>query len=101
LFNKKLKSIKNKSINNAISSIKQYIISKGYKIEIVNHLVEESKEMIYKLIPEDEALEKDYLTAKRKYSKDKTKEKQNILAYLLRKGYTYNKIKTRMEADHE
>ncbi len=101
LFNKKLKSIKNKSIKVAIQNIKQYITNKGYHYALVNNVVDNLRYEIEKNLDEDQSLNKDYLIAKKKYSKDKTKEYQNILAYLLRKGYTYNKIKKRMEANYE
>ena len=60
---------------------------------VVNSL----KDDIAETIKEDESLEKDYLKAKNKYGKDKEKEHNNIVSYLMRKGYKYSKIKQRME----
>lgn len=97
LYQKKLKSIKNKSAIKAVQDIKQFIIKKGYSFELVNKVVNSLKNNIADIIKEDDALEKDYLKAKNKYSKDKQKEYNNILSYLMRKGYNYSKIKQRME----
>ena len=96
LLQKKLKSIKKGSYKKALQDIKQFIINKGYHFDVANQIVDEYKEEIRKAIPEDDSLEKDFLFALKKYQKDKTKEYKNILAYLLRKGYSYNKIKERM-----
>lgn len=101
LLQKKLKSIRKGSYKKAISDIKQFIVHKGYRFDVVNRIVDEFKDDIRKQIPEDESLEKDFQYALKKYQKDKTKEYKNILAYLLRKGYSYNKIKERMGEYHE
>ena len=96
LYQKKLKSTKNKSINRAVQDIKQFIIRKGYDYALVNKVIESKKSEIINSVSEDDALDKDYLIAKKKYSKKPEKEYQNTISYLLRKGYTYNKIKERM-----
>ncbi|XMB71980.1 RecX family transcriptional regulator [Mycoplasmatota bacterium WC30] len=96
LYQKKLRSTKNKSTNKAIQDIKQFIIRKGYDYSLVNQTIESKRAEIANSVSEDDALDKDYLIAKKKYSKKPEKEYQNILSYLLRKGYTYNKIKERM-----
>lgn len=96
LLQKKLRQSKNKSLNKTLQDIKQFIIRKGYEYEMVNSVINQHKDEIASLISEDDALDKDYLTAKKKYGKDKSKEAKNILSNLLRKGYRYNKIKERM-----
>ncbi len=101
LIQKKLKSIKKSSHKKAIQSIKQYIVNKGYSFDLVNKMIEIHKSDIRSNISEDESLEKDFQYAIKKYHKDKTKEYKNILAYLLRKGYSYNKIKERMGEYYE
>lgn len=100
IIKKKIKSIKHKSLQVTIQNLKQFIINKGYSYEIVNQVIDRLKDEISNFIDEDNALDKDYMIAKKKYSKDKTKEYQNILSYLLRKGYSYNKIKVRMGEEH-
>jgi len=101
LFQKKLHQSKNKSLNRTIQDIKQFIIRKGYNYEMVNLVINQNKEEIASSISEDDALNKDYIAAKKKYSKDKSKEYQNILSNLLRKGYNYNEIKVRMGVKDE
>jgi regulatory protein len=95
LFNKKLNSIKNKSINIATQNIKQFLVTKGYSFESVASFVDKSKTLIRAKINEDEILEKDYLIAERKYKKS-TNKRMNIISYLLRKGYDYGKVKMMM-----
>lgn len=101
LLQKKLKSIKKSSFKKAIQDIKQFIINKGYSYEVVNQSVDHHIDEIRQNISEDDSLEKDFQYAVKKYQKDKTKEYKNILAYLLRKGYSYNKIKVRMGEYYE
>lgn len=101
LLQKKLKSIKKGSYKKAVIDIKQFIVNKGYHFDVVNSVVDAYRDEIRKAVPENESLEKDFQLALRKYQKDKTKEYQNILAYLLRKGYSYNKIKERMGEYYE
>lgn len=101
LYQKKLSQSKNKSLNKTIQDIKQFIIRKGYDYELVHAIVERFREEISGAISEDDALKKDYLIAKKKYSKDKETASKNILSSLLRKGYTYQKIKARMGGTDE
>lgn len=96
LYQKKLGQSKNKSLSRTIQDIKQFIIRKGYDYELVNAIINQHKEEIASTISEEDALDRDYLLAKKKYSKDKSKYSKNILSSLLRKGYSYNKIKARM-----
>ncbi len=101
LYQKKLTQSKNKSLNKTIQDIKQFIIRKGYDYEMVNSMVERFREEISNTISEEDALKKDYLLAKKKYSKNKETAASNILSSLLRKGYTYQKIKERMGGTYE
>ena len=101
LYYKKIKSIKNKSLNRAVEDIKKFIINKGYNYALVNSFVNNKRSELEKNISENLSLEKDYNYAIKKYNKNKSKEFSNILSYLLRKGYTYNKIKVIMDKGRE
>ena len=92
LFNKKLNSIKNKSINKATQNIKQYLVTKGYSYEQVSNYVNKSSSIIKEKISEDEIIAKDYIVAQKKY-KDSPNKRTNVISYLLRRGYNYAKIK--------
>lgn len=95
LFNKKLGSIKNKSINTATQNLKQFLITKGYSFETVASFCAKSADLISETINEDDSLGRDYAVALKKYKDSKDKRK-NTISYLLRKGYNYSKIKAKM-----
>ena len=95
LFNKKLGSIKNKSVKIATQNIKQFLVTKGYSYEVVGTYVDGSIEFIKDIISEDDILVKDFKVAVKKY-KSSPNRKKNLIAYLLRKGYDYSKIKVVM-----
>lgn len=92
LLEKKLASIKDKSFNQTIQTLKQFLSRKGYDLESINFVVDQNIALIRSSIDEDKNLLRDYEIAKKKYKtkEDKTKK---ILAFLMRKGYLYSKIK--------
>lgn len=92
LFHKKLVSIKHKSIIVAKQMITKDLANKGYDYQTIKLLIEKNNELINQTMMEDKTLLKDYETANKKY-KDSSNKTKNILAYLLRKGYSYSKIK--------
>lgn len=98
LFNKKLKTIKNKSTNQAIKDITKFLVEKGYSYELVKSFMTTKKTIIKSTINDLEVLQKDFLVAKRKY-KNKGNINQSIIAYLLRKGYNYNDISNILRGD--
>lgn len=98
LFNKKLKSMKNKSTNQAFKDMTKYLIDKGYNYETVKHFMEHKKDIVKSTINELDSLTKDYLLARKKY-KSKENKTQSMIAYLLRKGYNYNDILNILRSD--
>lgn len=96
LFNKKIASLKPQSIRQAIQKIKTTIVNKGYDISLVNTVVNNHQATIEEKIDEDEALTKDIQYALKKYKNQETKKNEKILASLLRKGYSYHKIKSKL-----
>ncbi|MBI9008740.1 MAG: RecX family transcriptional regulator [Tenericutes bacterium] len=99
LFLKKLNSIKNKSIRIATQNIKQFLVTKGYSFEAVDRFVTKSIYLIKERINEEDVLAKDYQVAIKKYKSSENK-KQNVISYLLRKGYDYSKIKVILGEDN-
>lgn len=82
LVNKKKSSMKNKSYYMFIQKMKNDLFNMGYDSYMIDDCLQNIKY-------ESNALEKDYEKAKKKYD-DETK----IINYLLRKGYSYEEIKT-------
>ncbi len=82
LINKKKSIMKNKSYYMFVQKIKNDLYNMGYDSNMIDDLLQNIKY-------ESNALKNDYEKAKKKYS-DGTK----IMNYLLRKGYSYEEIKT-------
>ena len=83
LVNKKKSIMKNKSYYMFIQKMKNDLYNMGYDSEMIDSFLENVKY-------ESNALNHDYEKAKKKYSNDNTK----LINYLLRKGYSYEEIKT-------
>ena len=83
LVNKKKSVMKNKSYYMFIQKMKNDLYNMGYDSEMIDSFLENVKY-------ESNALNHDYEKAKKKYSNDNTK----LINYLLRKGYSYEEIKT-------
>ena len=96
LINKKISSLKPQSERNAIQKLKQSLLNLGYNSSLVDSLISQNMNDLIQKSDEDTALSKDILTAKRKYRDLETKKTEKILAYLLRKGYAYHKIKSKL-----
>lgn len=92
LFKKKLASIKHKSITFAKQSLSQNLINKGYNYDVVKAFIDKNNTLIQQTVMEDKSIQRDFELATKKY-KDSINKTKNILAYLLRKGYGYSKIK--------
>ena len=92
LLKKKLDSIKDKSFNKTIQTLKQFLVRKGYNIVSINLAVDRNNVLITSYINEDKSLLKDYEIASKKYRNKEDKQKK-ILTFLMRKGYHYSKIK--------
>jgi len=82
LVNKKKSIMKNKSYYMFVQKMKNDLYNMGYESEMIDNCLENIKY-------ESDALKHDYEKAKKKYS-DNTK----LINYLLRKGYSYEEIKT-------
>ncbi len=93
LLNKKLKSIKNKTVTVAMHNVTKYLVDKGYNYDISKSFIEENKILFENQIKESDILKKDYEQAKKKYL-NKEKSRELMMAYLLRKGHAYQAIKT-------
>ena len=93
LLEKKIHSLKKQSSRQMNIKIKQYLVDKGYDFELVNRAIDSHRSLIERFADEDSALKRDLQNAKRKYRFEDQKKTEKIYAYLLRKGYSYHKIK--------
>ncbi|MBN2540269.1 MAG: RecX family transcriptional regulator [Bacilli bacterium] len=96
LFDRKVDSLKKQSVTKAINQIKRFLVNKGYSFEDVNQVVSNNMNQIRSVSNEEEAILDDIRQAYRKYRNENEKKKEKILAYLLRKGYTYHTIKLKI-----
>ncbi len=99
LLSKKVHGIKTQSIKKSIDQLKRFIVNKGYDYSTIDSLIRERMDEIEDKSNEDEALVKDIALAKKKYKTVTTQKKDKILAFLLRKGYSYHKIKAKLGDD--
>lgn len=91
IINKKKKIMKEKSYFMYVNKLKSELYSKGYYENDIN-------EKLSNISYESNAIEKDIDKAIRKYKNDKNK----IINYLLRKGYSYDEIKNNIrEVNYE
>jgi len=96
LAERKLASMKKQSVSKSIQQLKTFLVNKGYDFEIVNEVVNQHLSDIKESSDEEEAIQGDIVQAYRRYRNETTKKKEKILAYLLRKGYTYHTIKAKI-----
>jgi len=102
LLERKLKSLRPQSVSKTMQTIKQFIVNKGYDYSDIDSAINEHHSLIVTEASEDSALEKDLSYAIRKYAEETKKKHEKIVGYLLRKGYSYHKIKVKMgEYDEE
>jgi len=102
LLERKLKSLRPQSVSKTMQTIKQFIVNKGYDYSDIDSAINEHHSLIVTEASEDSALEKDLSYAIRKYAEETKKKHEKIVGYLLRKGYSYHKIKVIMgEYDEE
>lgn len=95
LFDRKLDSLKNQSVTKSVNQLKRFLVNKGYTFEQVNEVVSDNMNSIQSVSDEEEAILDDIRQAYKKY-RNETEKKEKILAYLLRKGYTYHTIKLKI-----
>jgi len=96
LFEKKLQATKPQSVAKTIQSLRQFIVNKGYEFADVDEVFNRNIDIIKDKSSEDKALEKDVLQAVRKYKHEEKNKMEKIYGYLLRKGYSYHKIKAKL-----
>ncbi|QWB99598.1 RecX family transcriptional regulator [Mycoplasmatota bacterium] len=91
---KKLKSMKNKSMQKVMISLKTFITNKGYDYTDVKNELSKMKAYISSSIDEDEALHKAYERYLLKYKRSAKSQpfKNYIIPKLMQQGYTYQKI---------
>ncbi|MFW5794223.1 MAG: hypothetical protein ACOCV1_01955 [Bacillota bacterium] len=101
LIEKKVKSLKGKSLNKTIQLIKSYIINKGYNYSDVNQVINEQIKLINENTNEDMALNKMVNKYYAKYNRlNKTESFKNyVIPKLLNKGYKYDKILKILEGE--
>lgn len=76
----------NKSYYMFITKLKSYLFNLGYDKYMIDNILSNIKY-------ESNALEKDFNSALKKYKDDKNK----LINYLLRKGYSYDEINTKLK----
>ena len=76
----------NKSYYMFITKLKSYLFNLGYDKYMIDNILSDIKY-------ESNALEKDFNSALKKYKDDKNK----LINYLLRKGYSYDEINTKLK----
>ncbi|OQX93739.1 MAG: hypothetical protein B6I17_01620 [Tenericutes bacterium 4572_104] len=96
LFIKKLQNIKPQPLTKTINSIKAFIIKKGYDYQMVETIINSHMNEIQEKSNELISLEKDLIKALKKYKDNDYKNRDKIMAFLLRKGYSYHTIKAKM-----
>ncbi len=96
LFIKKLQNIKPQPLTKTINSIKAFIVKKGYDYQMVETIINSHMNEIQEKSNELIALEKDLIKAIKKYKDNDSKKRDKVLTFLLRKGYSYHTIKTKM-----
>ena len=69
-----------------ITKLKSYLFNLGYDKYMIDNILSNIKY-------ESNALEKDFNSALKKYKDDKNK----LINYLLRKGYSYDEINTKLK----
>ena len=86
IVNKKKNLMNNKSYYMFITKLKSYLFNLGYDKYMIDNILSNIKY-------ESNALEKDFNSALKKYKDDKNK----LINYLLRKGYSYDEINTKLK----
>lgn len=90
IINKKKSSMNNKSYYMFINKLKNELYNKGYEKELI-------EEKLSKINYESNAIIKDMEKSVKKYKNDKNK----IISYLIRKGYSYEEIKNKLNIEEE
>jgi len=98
-FLKQIKNTKKVSLKKAIEKMKIHLLSRGFRMSVVNQVVSENKDLFNDYIDTTEALEKAYLLLVKKYSRKYQGNtlKEKITQKLLADGFTYQEIKAILE----
>lgn len=100
LFERKVPTLKNKSLYSATRTMTSYLVQKGYDLNRVQAFIISHKESFLEFVDETESLKYEFHKVQKKYSKtiqDEYELKQKIIASLLSKGFTYGAIKKILE----
>jgi len=100
LFNRKIRSLKKGSINQAKSTMRAFLARKGYDLDTINMFVADRKSEFTDFIDEKKQIARDYGILKAKYAKSELSEiekQEKTIEALSRKGYSYQLIKDTIE----